>query len=310
MQILSPLPSLQSLRVLDAVVQHQSFSAAARDLGLTHGAVSRQIHQLEAYAGVVLFHRRGARMEPTDAALAIAARAGHALRALADLFGRSTPRSSDQRLHLATTNPFARFWLAPRLGELLTLRGVQLVSVDPSAAPVAFRTGKIDAAIRYGRGVWPGAQSRLLGHERTLPVASPALARRFRNWDAAAIAGAPLIANAFVSWRSWLGAAGLPATTKLNVVLETKDTTFAVDAAIAGVGVALSRMRLVSALIARGDLVALSKIAFDDGYAYYLAWPHDSRRKGAISALGEWLEREFERESRDLLIPGQEGAKP
>lgn len=304
MQILPPLPSLQSLRVLDAVVQRRSFSAAALDLGLTHGAVSRQIHQLEARVGVVLFHRRGARMEPTEAALAIAARAGHALRSLADLLGRPVPRSAGQRLHLATTSPFARFWLAPRLGELLTLRGVQVVSVDAGPAPIPFKAGKIDAAIRYGRGVWPGAQSRLLGLERTFPVASPALAKRVRDWDAAAIAGAPLVANAFVSWRSWLSVAGLPATTELNVVLETKDTSFAIDAAIAGVGVALARMRLVSALIARGELVALSSIAFDDGYAYHLAWPTDSRRESAVSALGEWLEREFASESRDLLIPG------
>ncbi|MGH8243732.1 MAG: LysR substrate-binding domain-containing protein [Steroidobacteraceae bacterium] len=302
MQTLPPLPSLQSLRVLDAVVQRRSFSAAAQDLGLTHGAVSRQIHQLEADVGVVLFLRRGARMEPTDAALAIATRAGYALRSLADLLGRRVPQGAGQRLRLATTSPFARFWVAPRLSELLTLRGVQIVSIDAGPTPIPFEAGKIDAAIRYGRGTWAGARARLLGHEQTFPVASPAFARRLGNWDAAMIARAPLIANAFISWRSWLSAAGLPASTTLKVVLETKDTNVAIDAALAGVGVALGRMRLLSALIARGELVALSDLSFDDGYAYYLAWPADSRRESAIAALAEWLELEFERESRDLHL--------
>lgn len=300
MQVLPPLPSMQSLRVLDAVVQHQSFSAAAQDLGLTHGAVSRQIHHLEALTGTVLFRRRGARMAPTDAALAIAARAGYALRTIADLFERPIPRSAGYRVRLATTSPFARFWLAPRLHDLLALAGVQVVSIDTGPEPIPFKNGKVDVAIRYGRGSWPGAQSRLLGTEWTLPVANSTFAKRVRNWDAAAIVRAPLIANDFVSWRSWLSAAGLPSNTALNVVLETKDTNFAFEAALAGIGVVLARMRLVKPLIARGELVALSNVDFDDGFAYHLAWPIDTRRKGAIGSLAEWLAYEFERESQDL----------
>ena len=302
MQTLPPLPSMQSLRVLDAVVQRRSYSAAAQDLGLTHGAVSRQIHQLEALAGVVLFRRRGGRMEPTAAALAIAARAGHALRTIGDLFDRPTPRTANQHLRLATTIPFARFWLAPRLNELLALRGAQIASIETGPEPIPLKAGKVDVAIRYGRGNWPGTQSRLLGPERTFAAASPNFAKRAREWDTAAIARAPLIANSFVSWRAWLNAAGLPVTTALNVVLETADTNFSFDAAIAGVGVVLARARLVAPLIARGELVPLSKMSFDDGFAYYLVWPADSRRKNAISALGEWLESEFNRESQDLLI--------
>lgn len=302
MQTLPPLPSLQSLRVLDAVVQRQTFSAAAQDLGLTHGAVSRQIHQLEALAGVTLFRRRGARMEPTEAALAIAARAGHALRAIGDLFERPGPRSANQRLRLATTSSIARFWLTPRLLDFCAIRGVQIVAIETGAAPLPFKPGKVDVAIRYGRGAWPGAQSRLLGYERTFPVASPAFAKRVRDWDAGAISRSPLIANSFVSWRAWLSAAGLPAATALNTVLETGDSNFSLDAACAGLGVALARARLVKPFLARGDLVALSDVGFDDGYAYHLAWPTDARRKAAVTALGEWLSLEFSRESGELGI--------
>ncbi len=302
MRRLPPLPSMQSLRVLDAAVHHQSFTDAAHDLGLTHGAVSRQIRQLEAVSGIALFRRRGARMEPTQAALALAARSGYALRAIADIFGRTAQPGGAQRLRLVTTGPFARFWLAPRLEELLTIGGVQLATVETGSEPVPFKAAKADVAIRYGKGSWPGLDSRMLGSERTFPVASPAFARRARSWDPHAIAGAPLISNTFISWRLWLNAAGLPAATPLNVVLETSDTGFSFDAAIAGAGVALARARLVAPLLARGELVALSEIVCEDGYAYHLVWPNDSRRKAAIVALGEWLDSEFNRQSTELNL--------
>lgn len=310
MRALPPLPSLQSLRVLDAVVQRQNYSAAAHDLGLTHAAVSRQIRRLENHAGVVLFERRGGRMAPTDAALAISARAGYALRSLADILGRPAARSSPARLHLATTAPFARFWLAPRLLKLFDLDGVQLATVDVGPTLAPFKAGKVDVAIRYGRGEWPGVQARLLGLERTFAVASPAFAKRMRKRDPLSIVSAPLIANDFVSWRSWLSAAGLPSGAPLNVVIETKDTNFAIDAALSGAGVALARLRLVGPLIASGELVALSSASFDDGYSYYLAWPSDSRRKAAIGVLGDWLEAEFERESGELQAPMRQGQSP
>lgn len=303
MQSLPPLPSLQALRILDAAVLRKSFSAAALDLGLTHGAVSRQIRQLEVRVGAVLFRRRGARMEPSEAAIAMAARARHALRAIGDMFDRPSPHTVKQRLRLATTSSFARFWLTPRLAELRSISGAQIVAIETGVEPILFERGKVDVAIRYGRGGWPGAQARLLGLERTFPVASAAFARQRKIWDAAAIAHAPLIANAFVSWRAWLNAARLPSSGTLNVVLETGDSNFSLDAAAAGVGVALARARLARGMLARGELIALSDIAFDDGYAYHLAWPADGRCKSAVSALGEWLAYEFEQESRVLGFP-------
>jgi DNA-binding transcriptional LysR family regulator len=301
---------MQALRILDAAVRLRSFTGAAQELGLTHGAVSRQMRQLEARAGVSLFRRRGLTMEPTEAAMAMAARTGHALRALADMFDKAKTRSpARQRLRLATTTSFARFWLSPRLSDLASVSGVQISAIETGAELVRFDQARIDVAIRYGRGAWAGVQSRWLGAERTFPVASADFARRRQTWDAMTIAQAPLIANAFVSWRAWLEAAALPASTALNVVLETSDSSFSLDAAVAGVGVALARRRLAQPMLARGALVALSDIAIDDGYAYYLAWPAASRRKSAIDALSTWLVRQFEAETRSLGISGSDAGR-
>jgi LysR family glycine cleavage system transcriptional activator len=219
------------------------------------------------------------------------------------MFDRPSPHAAKQRLRLATTASFARFWLTRRLAELRSISGAQIVAIETGVEPILFEQGKIDVAIRYGRGNWPGAQAILLGLERTFPVASPAFARQLKIWDAAAIAHAPLIANAFVSWRAWLNAAQLSSMVALNVVLETGDSSFSLDAAAAGVGVALARARLARGMLARGELIALSNIAIDDGYAYHLVWPADGRRKSAVSALAEWLAQEFEEESSVLGFP-------
>jgi|CXWL01.1.fsa_nt_gi DNA-binding transcriptional LysR family regulator len=299
---LPPLPSMQGLRVLDAAVRTRSFTEAASELGLTHGAVSQQIRALEGRIGARLFTRKGARMEPTPEALAIAARTRHALHIIGEAFAKPNPRGGKNRVRLSTTPAIARFWLAPRLNALLAETGVQLLSVDAAPARVDFADGKADCAIRYGPGDWPGVNARLLGIEKTFPVASPALAERIGRAPAD-IVGAPLIANTFISWRGWLKAAQLPASTPLDFSLETTDNNVSLEAAVNGLGVALARSRFVRPLLDSGALVPLSDIAIDDGYKYFFVWPAGGRRKPAIAALGDWLAREYARESDVLGLP-------
>lgn len=300
MQNLPPLPSMQGLRVLDATVRTRSFTEAAAELGLTHGAVSQQIRALEGRVGARLFTRKGARMEPTADALAIAARTRHALHIIGEAFAKPSPRASKQRVRLATTAAVGRFWLAPRLTALMAETGVQVLSIEAAPERVDLAGGAVDAAIRYGPGDWPDVNALLLGVERSFPVASPALAARLAGRTPAEIARAPLIANAFVSWRGWLKAAQLPASTPLDVVLETTDSNLSLEAAASGVGVALARARFARPLIERGALVALSEVAVDDGYQYYFVWPAGGRRKPAIAAIGDWLARAFAAESEAL----------
>lgn len=291
---------MQGLRVLDAAVRTRSFTEAAAELGLTHGAVSQQIRALEGRVGARLFTRRGARMEPTAEALAVAARTRHALHIIGEAFAKPNPRASRSRVRLATTVAVARFWLAPRLNAMMAETGVQVLSVEAGPERVDFDGGAADAAIRYGPGDWPGVSARLLGAERSFPVASPALAARLSGRALADIVRAPLIANAFVSWRGWLKAAHLPASTALDVVLETTDSNLALEAAANGVGVALARARFARPLLETGALVALSGIAVDDGYRYYFVCPAGGPRKPAVAALGDWLARAFAEESEAL----------
>jgi len=300
---LPPLPSMQALRVLDAVVQHQNFSVAAQDLGLTHGAVSRQIHQLEALMGVTLFRRRMGRMEPTEAALAAISRAGYGLRIISEVFSKPPLHAPQKSLRVDAAPDIARFWLAPRSEALSGAEDFQIAAIEtePELATAASLHG--DAAIRYGSGVWKGMQSEFLGAERIVAVASVEFARRRDRWDPEAIIRSPLIMNKKVSWRSFIAAAQLPADTPLKPAIEASDSALSLDLALMGVGIALARVRLVKPLIARSQLEVLSPVTFDEGHGYYFVRSADAIRKPSVAAFGGWLQREFSSEGLELASP-------
>jgi LysR family transcriptional regulator, glycine cleavage system transcriptional activator len=304
MQMLPHLPSTQALRVLDAAVRTRSFTQAALELGLTHGAVSQQIRTLEDRLGERLFDRRGGEMRPTATALAIASSTRHALHIIGEAFAKPAARvGARARLRLATSPAIARFWLAPRLQELAASAGASVISIDARTEPVDVGAGEADAAVRFGPGEWPNVNARLLGYERIFPVASPALARALAPRDPADVVRGRLIANAFMSWSGWLKAARLPAATPLNIVLETSDSNVSLEAAIAGAGVALTRARLARSAIANGQLVPLSDISSDDGHAYYFVWPAGGRAKAVVTAARNWFEAAFAEETAALDLP-------
>jgi LysR family transcriptional regulator, glycine cleavage system transcriptional activator len=295
------LPSLQALRVLDAAARLGSFSEAAAELGLTHGAVSHQVSALEAWTGITLFERRGRRMAPTAAALSMMARSRPALRALGEAFGRPGPPRPEAGLRITTVAAFARFWLLPRMLDAPQAWLELIGGIDTGAELADIGGGHLDAAIRYGPGGWRDLQSVRLGAERIFPVASPALAHqlagRGRDW----VEEAPLIGNAFVSWNGWFQAAGVSPRGAIKPVLEVADSGLALDAAVAGLGVALGRMRYCRRMIEDGRLAAVSNATLDDGYSYHLVWRPGVAKIARIEALLERLLIEFDNEPITIL---------
>ena len=302
MQQLPPLPSTQALRVLDAAVRTRSFTQAAAELGLTRGAVSQQIRSLEQRIGTRLFERKGSHMAPTAAALAAAASTRHALHIIGETFAKPVGRTARQRLRLSTTPAIARFWLTPRLRDMMAATGIGVVILEAATQPIDFTKDEADAALRFGPGNWPKLNAQILGGDRTIAVASPALARALAIAKPIDVTRAPLIANSFMSWRGWLSAAQLPAATPLSIVLETSDSNISLEAAMNGVGVTLTRLRFARTAIANGQLVPLTDVGFDDGHHYYFVWP-PGNRKAAVSAAGEWLVGAFSEDSISLGLP-------
>lgn len=156
------LPSLGSLRAFVSVAEKKSFSAAGRDLNVTHAAVSQQVRALEAHLGLQLVVRegRGIALTPEGEALFDGVRDG---------FGRITETidslvgSDDERpLHVTMTPSFAVSWLMPRISDFKVKHPEVELVLNPTAEPLEFTPGGVDLAIRYGSGNWPALESELL----------------------------------------------------------------------------------------------------------------------------------------------------
>ncbi len=169
------LPPLNSLKAFEAAARRLSISLAARELGVTPGAVSQQIKVLEDHAGAPLFRRDGGAVALTElgARLQPVLRdAFEQLKRAADIVYGPTGRRS---LAVSVPPSFAARWLAPRMVRFSAEHPeIEVwVSADMQLADVA--GGRADVAVRYGVGDYPGVRSELLLDAGVIPVCSPAL---------------------------------------------------------------------------------------------------------------------------------------
>ena len=183
------LPSLESLRFVEACVRHGNFTRAAAELGVTPTAVSLRIRDLEAELGAELFHRSGPRIAATDAGVALAGRIGEALeqiRLAVEAF-----RGGDHALRVTCAPTFGMRWLAPRLARYHALPDAVPIALD--VAPELRSPQDFDVAVRTGLGAWRGFQAIALFAVEATPMLSPALLAGRRLSSPADLASLPLL---------------------------------------------------------------------------------------------------------------------
>src|ERR1700742_3557375 len=171
----SRLPSLNGLRAFEAAARHLSFTNAATELNVTQTAISHQIRRLEEELGIRLFVRQ-------NRALALTAEARDYLPGVRAAFNdlrlatdRLLRKDNEHVLTVSTLASFAAKWLLPRLSSFQEEHPGIDVRITTSTALVDFKSGDVDAAIRYGRGHWPGLRTDWLLRDELFPVCSPAL---------------------------------------------------------------------------------------------------------------------------------------
>ncbi len=284
------LPSIQTLRAFEAAGRHQSYSRAAEELGLTHGAISHRIRELEARTGKRLFERRGNRMMPTPEGHRLLAHVRHALALLGNAFSPDAPAMD--RLTISVLPSVAARWLGPRLADFREARPKLKLELRTEVDLADFRGDDMDGAIRFGPGGWPGVQATRIAGELLFPVCSPAYLARHPLDRPADLGAATLLRNSWQPWAPWLGAAQVdlpePATGTLYA-----DSDLLLEAAAAGEGVALARGILAAAELQAGRLVRPFDLAIEDTYGYYLVSPQASQGKPALAAFANWLAAEM-----------------
>ena len=284
------LPSIASLRALEAVDRLGSASAAAVELSLTQGAVSRQLQALERQLGIELVLRDGKALSLTPDATDYAQELRHALDRIAQatLQVQSVPLAGS--LNLAILPAFGMRWLMPRLPAFSRRHPDVTINMSTRLSPFNFATQSFDAALHFGHADWPGTDSLLLKHEQLLPVCAPELVKRAKVDAPGDILALPLlhIQTRPTAWADWFQRQQVPTSGTLGGSRYDQFSTIN-QAALHGLGVALMPDYLVEQDLATGRLVSLHPVAEDIGGAYYLVWPTSKSRHSGLQKFRDWL---------------------
>jgi LysR family glycine cleavage system transcriptional activator len=288
-----PLHTLPTFR---SVARLQNLRAAADTLHLTHSAVSQQIRGLEDQLGFALFERRGRRVVLNAAGEALLRSVEPALSQLDDgvQAAAAAASGSAQRLRVTVLPSFAQRWLLPRIGRWRERHPSLALEIDTSQQLVDVQREGFHAALRQGRGPWPGLDAERLFDE-PMPlvlVGSPAAARRLLGAQPEAITREPLLGDE-ARWAQWFAAAGL--RSHVVPVARFNDAGLMLQAAEQNLGLALAREMLAADALFDGRLVKLSELAIvhETARPYQLAYPSALRDWPPLMQLRLWLRDEL-----------------
>ena len=286
------LPSVSLLMAFEAVLRTGSTAAAARELDLTQGAVSRLIQSLEAQLSHRLFDRHRRRLIATEAARAY----GRDIMRALDLIQRASMELSVNPtggvLTLAILPAFGTRWLAPRLGTFMTANPGITINLATRLKRFNFEAEGFDAAIHFGSDDWRDAGHMKLFDERLTACAAPDFLLRHPVVSAGDIHGLPLlqIETRPTAWAVWFAGQRLEAPLARGMLFDQ----FApmTQAAISGLGIALLPDYLAASEIAEGRLVPVLERAVVGVGAYWLVWPEARANFPPLEAFRSWLARE------------------
>ena len=290
------LPPLGSLRAFEAAARRESFKGAAAELGVTPTAVSHQIRQLEAGLGVPLFVRQTRKVVLTAEGRALYPALRQALDAIAEAVDAVRRQPARRVATLSATVAFTAKLLVPRAASFRTLHPGWDLRLHASDDAVDLQAGEADAAIRYGLGPYPGLVALPLLTDSFAPVCSPHAGLReakdlpdatlihFEWGDAATKVSVP-------SWRAWAERAGI-GWLDAEAGITFNDESSAIQAAIAGQGVALLSLALVAAELASGALIQPFGPVLE-GLRYDLVYPSGAETRPPVAVLRSWVTTEI-----------------
>lgn len=283
------LPPLTSLRAFEVAARHLNFRLAAEELGVTQGAVAQQVRGLEADLRVKLFDRLPRSLALTDAGRAYQADVRRAFELLAEATANLRPQP--RHLTISVTPTFASKWLIPRLADFSAAHPDIDLRISASDRLANFQSDAVDLAVRYGRPPFgPGLTADLLFDQDLIVVASPDfLSRQGTPATAGQVVGLPLLHDAHNFWPQYLEQAlgGPPTLGPRNI--RFNQTALAIDAALAGQGLALVARFFVEGDLAAGRLIQVFPASLQGSGSFYLVAPRKSRQPAALAAVRDWL---------------------
>ena len=288
---------LEAIRCFEVAGRHQSFAKAARELGVTSGAVAHRVRTLEQYLGVKLFERQSHGLALSARGQALLIEVQHMLGALEKTIERFRAGASAGTLKLVAAEAFAEMWLMPRLAAFRSAHPEIVIEFETSLSDhheIDPARREFDVWIAFVGSVPRTVQSEVLFEETLVPVCSPAfLASRGRPEHPADLHGWPLLYDLAWDdyWAHWFACreAGAPDMSRASGY---RLYSMMIQAAREGMGVALGHSLLIAPCLERATLVALFGPPVAAPARYFLAVAPGSGDKPAARAFLDWIRAE------------------
>ena len=286
------LPPLSTLRAFEAAARHGSFKLAAAELSITPTAVSHSVRALEDFMEVKLFARQVRQVQLTDAGTQLYPVLQKGFDAFEAELTRLMRPQTRAKVTISATNAFTAKWLVPRMAAFRSEHANIDLQLHASDALVDLADPSFDIAIRYGKGNYPGADSEALFADVYAPVVNPMLAVETYG----DLAKVPLIHFDWQrvsadnpTWLKWFAKAGVPWDAS-RPQLRFSDEGHAIQAAVAGQGIALLSVALVAGELAAGQLRRPFGPTLP-GFTYHVTMQAQRTPSMAVAAVAAWLRR-------------------
>lgn len=294
------LPPLNALRAFEATARLNSVSQAAEQLHVTHGAVSRQLKVLEEHLGVSLFSKDGRGLKLTDAGIRLRDASAEAFDRLRGVCAELSQGSADAPFVLGCSGSLLARWFIPRLGRLNADLPDLRLHLSAGEGDLDPRRPGLDALLIFAEPPWPSdMQVFELASERIGPVLSPRFARfeELRHAPAQALVGEPLLqtTSRLQAWPAWAMQNGIEPDA-LSYGQGFEHLYYLLEAAVAGLGVAIAPEPLVADDLKAGRLAA--PWGFSETPAQLALWVPKRAADGRAQHLARWLKQELERPGR------------
>ncbi|CUK10268.1 Gcv operon activator [Ruegeria denitrificans] len=284
---MTEIPPLNSLRAFDAAGRRLSFRSAADELGVTQGAVAQQVRQLEAHLDVVLFERVPKGLMFTSVGRSFHNRIAEVFADLRSATAELKPEPN--KVLISVTPTFAAKWLIPNLPDFTAAHPNIDLRIMATEKVSSFHSDGINLAVRQGSPPFGASlYVTLLFKQSLIAVAAPKHADMGDSpLDAKTLAKKPKVHDTHDRWPSYLAHLGVQEQSPRH--LRMSQTSLAVDAAIAGQGVALVSRFLVAHDLEAGRLVEVGNAWDTGGNDFYVLMPRSAKNNESVVNVMTWL---------------------
>ena len=285
------IPPIQCLLTFEALARLRSVTQAAEELFVTPSAVSHRVKQLEQIIGTKLFGRADFSLTTEGSEYLAHVREGlTTLQKFPGAAGQSA-NPGKRKLRLAVTPTFSRSILIPRLRQFTEAYPEIDLTLQVSIPLLDVVAEDADLMVRFGTGRYADVEHVCLMQDEVTPLASPAFVREHGPFDSPEdLEGQALLRSPLEPWRTWFAANQQDWPEPLEGS-QFNDIGLMCDAAAAGMGIALVRLKLGAPWLDNGSLVRLYERNVPSPHAHYLCWRTGMMDRWECAAFAEWLRK-------------------